>query len=79
MKILTAGKPGAPHVLFIDPFVWSMETRPRSIAAAIRWARAEGWTAEHGPTRGIALDETTQSYRWLAENQRHAACPPIVG
>jgi hypothetical protein len=31
-------------VLFIDPFVWSMAIGPQSIAAAIRWARSEGWT-----------------------------------
>jgi hypothetical protein len=62
-------------VLFIDPFVWSMAIGPQSIAAAIRWARSEGWTPERGPTRGLALDEATQRFRWLAENQRHAACP----
>jgi hypothetical protein len=75
MQVLTVGKPGAPYVLFIDPFVWSMEIRPGSVANAVRWARAAGWSPEHGPTRAMALDEVTQGFRWLADGQRHAACP----
>ena len=77
--VMTAGKQGSPHFLFIDPYPWSMEIRPRSVAAAIRWARTAGWTAEHGPTRAMALDDTTQQFRWLVGDQRHLACPKDDG
>jgi len=72
--VMTAGKQGAPYFLFIDPYSWSVEVRPRSVAAAIRWARATGWTAERGPTKAMAFDDKSQDFRWLAENQRHIAC-----
>jgi hypothetical protein len=77
--VVTAGKQGSPHYLFIDPYPWGMEIRPRGVADAIRWARSEGWTAEHGPTRAVALDDSTQAFRWLAEGQRHLGCPKDDG
>jgi len=74
--VFTAGKPGAPYVLFLDPFPWGFEFRPRNVAEAIRWARAAGWSAEKGPTRALALNEATSSFEWLPDGQRHLACCP---
>lgn len=72
--VLTAGKQSSPYVLFIDPFPWGMEIRPRSVAEAIRWARSEGWTPENGPTRAAALNDETQQFVWLLERHRHIGC-----
>jgi hypothetical protein len=74
--VFTAGKSGAPYVLFIDPFPFApaFELGPRAVAEAIRWARANGWTAESGPTRALSLNEQTAQFEWLAEGQRHLAC-----
>ncbi len=73
--VFTAGKEGAPFVLFIDPLAWAFEIRPRSVAAAIRWARKGGWSAEEGPTQAIALNHKTDEFQWLAPGQRHIGCP----
>lgn len=72
--VFTAGKQRAPYVLFIDPYPWGFEQRPGSIAAAIRWARKSGWSAENGPTRPMAFDDATQDFVWLRLDQRHLAC-----
>jgi hypothetical protein len=72
--VFTAGKAGVPYVLFIDPFPWGAEFRPRFIAAAIRWARQGGWSAESGPTRALALNDATQQFQWLEPGQRHLGC-----
>lgn len=72
--VFTAGKEGAPHVLFVDPFPWGFEFRPRNVAAAIRWARASGWTAEKGPTQALALNDKTERFEWLGPGQRHLCC-----
>jgi hypothetical protein len=72
--VITAGKPGAPYVLFVDPLAWAFEFRPSSVAAALRWARAQGWSAENGPTRGVALGEKSEAWEWLPEGKRHLEC-----
>ncbi len=77
--VVTAGKEGAPHVLFVDPFPWEFEFRPRNVAVAIRWARAAGWTAESGPTRALAFNDDTEKFEWLEPGQRHLGCPKRAG
>ena len=72
--VFTAGKAGVPYVVFIDPFPWGFVFRPRDIAAAIRWARQAGWSAETGPTRALAFNDATQTFQWLAPGQRHSDC-----
>lgn len=70
--VFTAGKPGVPYVLFIDPLPWPAPP-PAHVAAAIRYARAQGWSAESGPTRAVAFSEATQTFEWLPEGHRHLA------
>ena len=72
--VFTAGRPGAPHVLFVDPFPWGFEFRPANVAAAIRWALQNGWSPEKGPTQALALNDETEQFQWLAKGQRHLAC-----
>jgi len=72
--VFTAGKAGKPFVLFIDPFPWSFEFRPKNIAAAIKWARTAGWSAERGATRALSFHEKNQRFEWLPEGQRHGDC-----
>ena len=72
--VFTAGRQGQPHVLFIDPFPWGFELRPKSVAEAIRWAFRQGWTPEAGPTRSMAFNDDTSEFEWLADGQRHRAC-----
>lgn len=76
--VFTVGKPGAPHVLYIDPFPWNFEIRPRSIASAIRWAKNDGWSAEQGPTRAMGMNDATEQFDWLADGQRHRQCTPVT-
>lgn len=69
--VLTIGKSGAPYVLYIDPFPWHFDFRPATIVEAVRWARDQGWTAEHGPTRAMSLDDRTRQFVWLPAGKRH--------
>ena len=72
--VFTAGKEGQPFVLFIDPYPWEFELRPANVAAAIRWGRNHGWSAESGPTRALSFDATKSDFVWLDAGQRHLAC-----
>jgi hypothetical protein len=69
--VITVGREGAPFVLFIDPYPNDFPLRPGSVASAIKWARAQGWSPESGPTRPLALDENTGAFVWLRPEQRH--------
>ena len=42
--------------------------------AAVRWALAQGWTPDAGPTRAMAWSDERQEYIWLADGERHLAC-----
>ena len=44
----TVGKSGRPFVLFIEPFPFALEIRPRHVANALRWALPQGWTPSRG-------------------------------
>ena len=72
--VITAGRAALPFVLFIDPFPWDFEFRPKNVAWAIRWARSQGWSPEAGPTRALAFNEQTRELQWLPEGQRHLRC-----
>ncbi len=72
--VFTVGIEGKAYVLFIDPFPHNFEIKPSSIADALGWAVKNGWTPENGPTRGMALDDKTGSFVWLADGQRHLHC-----
>lgn len=72
--VFTIGIAGKPHVLFVDPFPWSFELKPSSIASAIRWAINNGWTPLKGPTRAMSLDESSQEFVWLSGEKRHSCC-----
>ncbi|MCW1885640.1 hypothetical protein OKA04_12950 [Luteolibacter flavescens] len=72
--VFTVGREGQPFVLFIDPRPWEFEIRPASVVAAIRWALAEGWTPEKGPTRAMAHNDMTHQFEWLPDGERHLKC-----
>lgn len=43
-----SGTKGAP--LYLDPYPWDLEIRPKVVAEAIRFAQAHGWVAgQKGP------------------------------
>ncbi|CAB1076853.1 hypothetical protein D1AOALGA4SA_4650 [Olavius algarvensis Delta 1 endosymbiont] len=60
--------------MFIDPFPWSFEIKPSSIASAIRWASNNGWTPDKGMTRAMSLDDKIEKFVWLSDGQRHLYC-----
>ncbi len=72
--VFTIGIAGQPYVLFIDPFPWSFEIKPSSIASAIRWASNNGWTPDKGMTRAMSLDDKIEKFVWLSDGQRHLYC-----
>lgn len=74
--VMTAGKEGEGFVLFIDPWPWNMGITPKAVAAAVRWARAQGWSAETGPTAAVALVGDSETFEWLPEGARHVGCRP---
>ena len=77
--VFTIGAAGEPHVLFIDPYPWGFEYRPRDITAAVRWAFAQGWTPASGPTRAMSFDDGKKQFVWLPEGRRHLACAKESG
>lgn len=58
-------------MLFIDPYPWSFEYRPRDVTVAIRWATAQGWTPDDGPTRAMSFDDDAGEFVWLRDGERH--------
>ena len=72
--VLTAGKAGQGHVLFIDPFPHSAEIGPKYVAQSIKWALSQGWSAENGPTQALSINIETEEFFWLKEGERHAKC-----
>ncbi len=69
--MITFGITGKPYILFIDPLPWNFEIKPSSIAIAIQWANRNGWSAENGPTKGMALNDETGTFRWLPDGKKH--------
>lgn len=72
--VFTIGLAGKPYVLYIDPFPWSFEIKPSSMAKAVRWAVYKGWTPEKGPTRAMSFDDDKKDYVWLPDGKRHLYC-----
>ena len=69
--VITVGQEGKPHVLYLDPFPWSFEFRPKAIAEALEWALGRGWSVDKGPTMAMALDDNSGEFVWLGEGERH--------
>ncbi len=67
--VVTVGRKGCPHYLFLDTFAWNFEHTPSHVAASIRWALAQKWSPLHGPDRGIFAND--EGFQWLPEGQRH--------
>ena len=61
-------------MLLIDPYPW-IRAEPRIIAAAIRWARTEAWSAEEGPTRVLAWNQVTSAFQWLPDGREQPSEP----
>ena len=72
--VFTIGRAGDRFVLYIDPFPWEFEMRPKSIVTAIKWALNKGWTSEFGPTRAMSSDGSDHKFKWLLDGQRHLIC-----
>ena len=72
--VFTAGKSGAPFVLFIDPFPYAAEIGPRYVANAIKWAQLNGWSPEIGSTKAMSINSNTEEFFWLNKGDRHAKC-----
>ncbi len=53
IRIRASGVRGQP--LFLDPYPWSLEIRPRSIREAILLALAQGWAPEGREGRPLYL------------------------
>ena len=64
--VLTVGKATCRHYLHVDPYPWDFEIRPATVAEAVRWALSQGWSAEDGPTRRMALGEA--GFAWHTES-----------
>ncbi len=73
---ITVGVEGERYFLYIDPFPWGFEFRPRSVADSVRWALAQGWSPALGPTCAMAWDDKRGENVWLPEGARHLADLP---
>ena len=72
--VFTVGREGTRFFLFIDPFPWGFEFRPKTVVGAIWWALAEGWTPDRGPARAMSWNDAREQFEWLPEGKRHAEC-----
>ena len=69
--VITIGKSDGRFVLHLDPFVWDTPIAPSTIREVILWAKTEGWSAELGPTRGLAYSAEAENYIWLPDGIRY--------
>ncbi|MEO1333807.1 MAG: hypothetical protein AAFV32_09845 [Myxococcota bacterium] len=72
-KVITIGREGAPFVLFLDPYAWHFEFRPRSVVEAVKWATSKGWSVVDGPTRSLSVGEDGR-FLWLTGPGSHRSC-----
>ncbi|MGE0328632.1 MAG: hypothetical protein AB7S68_40330 [Polyangiaceae bacterium] len=60
------GKSGGRYVLRVE--VIDLEIRPRDYARAMRWALANGWSAEAGPDRRLRFNDETETFEWIPDD-----------
>lgn len=67
---ITVGTIEGKFFLYIDPFPHDFEMRPCTIADAIRWAVANGWDPDSGPTRQMTYPNDATGFMWLPDGAR---------
>lgn len=61
--VVRVGKANGRYFLALDTSTSDFSFAPSHIASSIRWAVAQGWTAEKGPNR--SLTALASAFKWL--------------